>query len=100
MGAYMTKTNVSAAEFGEGGFDKGIYWNVPLEAFLTSPSRFAASFGWKPLYRDGGALLMRPVSLYSQTQWVGSDAKAYAPAPPWNETVPPDDRLEPWQKKR
>ena len=100
MGAYMTKTNVSAAEFGEGGFDKGIYWNVPLEAFLTSPSRFAASFGWKPLYRDGGAMLMRPVSLYSQTQWIGSDAKAYAPAPPWNETVPPDDRLEPWQKKR
>ncbi len=100
MGGYMTKTNVSAAEFGEGSFDKGIFWLVPFEAFLTSPSRFLAGFSWKPLTRDGGAILSRPLNLYPQTQWVGSDAKAYAPAPPWNETVPPDDRLEPWQKKR
>jgi hypothetical protein len=100
MGGYMTKTNVSATEFGEGSFDKGIFWLVPFEAFLTSPSRFLAGFNWKPLTRDGGAILTRPLNLYPQTQWVGSDAKAYAPAPPWNETVPPDDRLEPWQKKR
>ncbi len=100
MGGYMTKTNVSAAEFGEGSFDKGLYWMIPFEAFLTSPSRFLAGFSWKPLTRDGGAILTRPLNLYPQTQWLGSDAKAYAPAPPWNETVPPDDRLEPWQRKR
>ena len=100
MGAFVTKTNMSAQEFGEGSFDKGIYWNIPLEAFLTSPSRFIASFSWRPLTRDGGAMVSRPVNLYAQSRWVGSDAKAYAPAPPWNETVPPDDRLEPWQKKR
>ena len=100
MGAFVTKTNMSAEEFGEGSFDKGIYWNIPLEAFLTSPSRFIASFSWRPLTRDGGAMVARPVNLYAQSRWVGSDAKAYAPAPPWNETVPPDDRLEPWQKKR
>jgi hypothetical protein len=100
MGAFVTKTNMSAQEFGEGSFDKGIYWNIPLEAFLTSPSRFIASFSWKPLTRDGGAMVARPVNLYAQSRWVGSDAKAYAPAPPWNETVPPDDRLEPWQRKR
>ncbi len=100
IGGYMTKTNVSAAEYGEGSFDKGIYWIIPFEAFLTSPSRFMAGFSWKPLTRDGGAILTRPLNLYPQTQWLGSDAKAYAPAPPWNETVPPDDRMEPWQKKR
>jgi hypothetical protein len=100
MGAFVTKTNMSAQEFGEGSFDKGIYWNIPLEAFLTSPSRFIASFSWRPMTRDGGAMVARPVNLYAQSRWVGSDAKAYAPAPPWNETVPPDDRLEPWQKKR
>ena len=100
MGAFVTKTKMSAQEFGEGSFDKGIYWNIPLEAFLTSPSRFIASFSWKPLTRDGGAMVARPVNLYAQSRWVGSDAKAYAPAPPWNETVPPDDRLEPWQRKR
>ena len=100
MGAFVTKTNMSAQEFGEGSFDKGIYWSIPLEAFLTSPSRFIASFSWRPMTRDGGAMVARPVSLYAQSRWVGSDAKAYAPAPPWNETVPPDDRLEPWQKKR
>ena len=100
MGAFVTKTNMSTQEFGEGSFDKGIYWNIPLEAFLTSPSRFIASFSWRPLTRDGGAMVSRPVNLYAQSRWVGSDAKAYAPAPPWNETVPPDDRMEPWQKKR
>jgi hypothetical protein len=100
MGAFVTKTNMSAQEFGEGSFDKGIYWSIPLEAFLTSPSRFIASFSWRPMTRDGGAMVARPVNLYAQSRWVGSDAKAYAPAPPWNETVPPDDRLEPWQKKR
>ena len=100
IGGFVTKTNVSAEEFGEGSFDKGIFWIIPFEAFLTSPSRFVAAFSWKPLTRDGGAKLVRPLNLHPQTQWVGSDAKAYAPAPPWNETVPPDDRLEPWQKKR
>lgn len=100
IGGFVTKTNVSAEEFGEGSFDKGIFWIVPFEAFLTSPSRFVAGFSWKPLTRDGGAKLVRPLNLHPQTQWVGSDAKAYAPAPPWNETVPPDDRLEPWQRKR
>ncbi|NBX54880.1 MAG: YjbH domain-containing protein [Betaproteobacteria bacterium] len=100
IGGFVTKTNVSAEEFGEGSFDKGIFWIIPFEAFLTSPSRFVAGFSWKPLTRDGGAKLVRPLNLYPQTQWMGSDAKAYAPAPPWNETVPPDDRLEPWQRKR
>jgi hypothetical protein len=100
MGAFVTKTNMSTREFGEGSFDKGIYWSIPLEAFLTSPSRFIANFSWRPLTRDGGAMVNRPVNLYAQSRWLGSDAKAYAPAPPWNETVPPDDRLEPWQRKR
>ncbi|QWT20719.1 YjbH domain-containing protein [Bacillus sp. NP157] len=67
MGAWATKTNVSARQFGEGSFDKGIYFSVPFD-FLTqrsSPGR--ANVVWQPLFRDGGARLGRRYSLYSLT---------------------------------
>lgn len=39
MGAFATKTNVSAAQFGEGSFNKGMFWSVPFDAFMTRCSR-------------------------------------------------------------
>ena len=41
MGAYATKTNVSSAEFGEGSFDKGIYFSIPFDTLLprSTPAR-------------------------------------------------------------
>lgn len=67
MGAYATKTNVSARDFGEGSFDKGIYISVPLDGFLPRSTRGRAAFNWNPLIRDGGAMLSRKYSLYNIT---------------------------------
>ncbi|GAB2797931.1 hypothetical protein GCM10027021_20960 [Dyella kyungheensis] len=67
MGAYATKTNVSAEQFGEGSFDKGIYLSIPFDLMLPRSTRASASFVWDPLIRDGGAMLSRRYSLYSLT---------------------------------
>lgn len=100
MGAFATKTNVPAEVFGEGSFDKGIFWSIPFDAFLTSSSRSYANFGWKPLTRDGGAMVGRPVSLYNDTQWLGSNPRRQRPATPPNDRVAPDDRLEEHERRR
>ena len=67
MGAFATKTNVSAAQFGEGSFDKGIYVNVPFDVFLMRSSSDFGSFNWHPLTRDGGAMLNRQFPLWDLT---------------------------------
>ncbi|WP_293794796.1 YjbH domain-containing protein [Stenotrophomonas sp.] len=67
MGAYATKTNVSARDFGEGSFDKGIYFSIPLDGFLPRSTRGRAAFNWNPLIRDGGAMLGRKYGLYGLT---------------------------------
>ena len=67
MGAYATKTNVSAQQFGEGSFDKGIYVSIPFDLILPRSTRTRATFVWDPLIRDGGAMLNRRYSLYSIT---------------------------------
>lgn len=67
MGAYATKTNVSAAEFGEGSFDKGIYFSIPLDTVLPRSTRSRATINWAPLIRDGGAMLNRKYPLYNLT---------------------------------
>ncbi|PIT74724.1 YjbH domain-containing protein [Limnohabitans sp. JirII-31] len=100
LSAYATKTNVPAAVFGEGSFDKGIAWTIPFDAFLTSSSRYAAGWSWKPLLRDGGARVTRPVNLFADTSWVSPVAKAYSPAKPPNDRVAPDDRVEEYQRVR
>lgn len=63
VGAFATKTNVSAAQFGEGSFDKGIYFSIPFDSFLTKYSNSSANFVWRPTVRDGGAMLDRGFSL-------------------------------------
>ncbi|WP_370262349.1 YjbH domain-containing protein, partial [Limnobacter sp.] len=67
MGAFATRTNVSAEDFGEGSFDKGIYLTVPFSAFFTKSVPGDAVFLWRPLTRDGGAKLNSAFSLYKQT---------------------------------
>ena len=67
IGAYATKTNVSAEDFGEGSFDKGIYLRVPFDALFTSTVPGDASFNWVQVTRDGGAKLRRALSLFEET---------------------------------
>jgi len=67
MGAFFSLTDISAAEFGEGSFDKGFYFSFPLEIFLTTHSKGRTFFGLKPLTRDGAAYLIKGFSLYGVT---------------------------------
>ena len=89
MGAFATRTNVPAEQFGEGSFNKGVFWSIPFDAFMTSSSRMRASFNWVPLTRDGGAMLSRPYHLYGETAHLGADATRYQPAPP-RQRIPDD----------
>ncbi|MEI6099317.1 MAG: YjbH domain-containing protein [Alphaproteobacteria bacterium] len=57
VGAFATITNVSAEEFGEGSFDKGIRLDMPLTYFTGQPSRRLQPLTLRPLGRDGGARL-------------------------------------------
>lgn len=94
MGVYATKTNVSATQFGEGSFDKGIFWSLPFDALLTRSSKGSAKFLWTPLTRDGGAKLRRPIELYEETQWLSPNATRYQPASPEKGMSAPDDFVE------
>jgi hypothetical protein len=80
FGLFATKTNVSAAQFGEGSFDKGIYFNIPLSAMFTRSTPDIATFTWNPLTRDGGAKLNRAYPLYEITKV--RDPRALAVSPP------------------
>ncbi len=65
MGAFATKTNVSAKDFGEGSFDKGIFVQVPFDYLLPKSTAGVVNFAWSPLTRDGGVILQRSQSLYN-----------------------------------
>ena len=67
VGVYATKTNVSAAQFGEGSFDKGVYLRIPFDAMLPKSGPSSALIVYNPLIRDGGAKLARRYNLYELT---------------------------------
>lgn len=68
FGAYATRTNVSAARFGEGSFDKGIYVTIPFDVLLPRTGGGTATITYAPLIRDGGARLNRRFKLYDLTR--------------------------------
>lgn len=98
-GAYFSKTNLSAEQFGEGSFDKGVFLSIPFDAFLTQSSNTIANFLWQPLIRDGAARLWRGEGLYGMTDIRSNRALEYRPAPPPNDEVIPADRRETWTPK-
>ncbi len=57
FGVFASFTDVSSEQFGEGSFDKGIYFNVPVfENFIN--------YAWRPLTKDPAAKLIRKNTLY------------------------------------
>ncbi|MDB2510819.1 YjbH domain-containing protein [Gammaproteobacteria bacterium] len=64
LSAFFTLTDVSAEEFGEGSFDKGFSFFIPLEVFSNFYN--GRNFGWglKPITRDGGAVLSHGHNLW------------------------------------
>ena len=80
-GIYFTRTDVPAEIFGEGSFDKGFYFQLPLDLISNSYSGEYSTFKISPLTRDGGAKLVHDKDLkgliYNSTnyelfrQWSG-----------------------------
>lgn len=68
MGVYATMSDVSADEYGEGSFTKGIYVTIPFDLMLIRPTTSKGTIGWVPLTRDGGQMLNRSQSLYDLTE--------------------------------
>jgi hypothetical protein len=64
MGIFFAKTDISEFEFGEGSFDKGFYFFIPIETFFDKYSKGSAGFGLRPLTRDGAAFLKHRNTLY------------------------------------
>ena len=81
VGAWVTKTNVSAQRFGEGSFDKGLYLRIPFDVMTTSRGGNVANLVYSPLTRDGGARLNRDFPLYYVTNARSATETGYAPAP-------------------
>ena len=67
MGAFFSLTDISEEEFGEGSFDKGFYFWVPVEMF--SGRYFKRTFGWglRPITRDGAQSLIFGYPLWGVT---------------------------------
>ena len=97
MGAYFTRTNVTPAQFGEGSYDKGVYLSIPFDTFLPKSTNSSANVLWRPLTRDGGAKLDRPVRLYDETNAIDARTLNRRPAPPLNETLPASEKRDNWQ---
>ncbi len=57
FGAFATFTDVTEEQFGEGSFDKGIFFNIPIFGN-------AIAYTWRPLTKDPGAKLIRRNTLH------------------------------------
>lgn len=68
VGAYVTRTNVSATAFGEGSFDKGIRITIPMSWALSRSSRKQNNVVIQSLNRDGGAKLNVNGRLYNNVR--------------------------------
>ena len=58
FGVFASNTNVSKDQFGEGSFDKGIFFNIPIYGNLVN-------YTWRPLTKDPGAKLIRRNTLHN-----------------------------------
>ena len=57
FGVFASFTDVSSEQFGEGTFDKGIFFNIPVYGNFIN-------YSWRPLTKDPGAKLNRKNSLH------------------------------------
>ena len=57
FGVFASFTDVSVEQFGEGSFDKGIYFNIPVFGNFIN-------YSWRPLTKDPGAKLIRKNTLH------------------------------------
>lgn len=68
IGAFFTLTDVPFDDFGEGSFDKGISFSIPLTWISGDPSRRGFAQTIRPIQRDGGAQLSVAHRLYEEVR--------------------------------
>ena len=73
LGGFFTRTNVSAEDFGEGSFDKGLFFRIPFNGLLPGNSRSSYTTILRPLERDGG----RRLEDFSGSIWFNQRATRY-----------------------
>lgn len=57
FGVFASFTDVTSEQFGEGTFDKGVFFNIPIYGNFIN-------YSWRPLTKDPGAKLNRRNSLH------------------------------------
>ena len=57
IGAFFSLTDISEEEFGEGSFDKGFYFWIPVDIFSNRNMQRAFGWGLRPITRDGAQSL-------------------------------------------
>ena len=68
VGAWVTKTDMSEEDFGEGSFDKGVSLSIPLGWGTGDPSLRRVGGDIRSLSRDGGARLRVDGRLYDKVR--------------------------------
>ena len=67
IGVFFSLTDISREEFGEGSFDKGFYWFIPIETFFSDYRKATTGWGLRPLTRDGAQRLIHAYELWGVT---------------------------------
>jgi len=57
VGLWATMTDVSAEDFGEGSFDKGMFFKIPFDGLFGGNARGSYGARVRPIQRDGGQRL-------------------------------------------
>jgi hypothetical protein len=68
VGGFVTLTNVSFSDFGEGSFDKGLRFTVPIDWLSGNPTQDKFTTVIRPVTRDGGAKLNVSGRLYEKVR--------------------------------
>jgi hypothetical protein len=67
VGAFVSLTNMSVEDYGEGSYTEGFYVSVPFDLLTIKPNSNRASFTWLPITRDGGQMLSKQYNLFDET---------------------------------
>ena len=57
FGVFASFTDVTYEQYGEGSFDKGVFFNIPIFGNFIN-------YSWRPLTKDPGAKLIRKNTLH------------------------------------
>ena len=74
VGGFFTLTDVPFDRFGEGSFDKGLFFRVPFNSLLPGNTREAFSTTLRTIQRDGGARLDGVETLWWESRSLRTDA--------------------------